>query len=213
MGCSFWNMTFVVSEEARVLSDWAVNYDYKFSVTSCSLSISRRGTWEEQSDLPSLPRSDDPGGFFLDLTQAPSCPGGTVCPAFQRRGFPSLPNEPSAQGTIDHCPRDSTGKPSSLWVCAPTEDKQDKGHVLQSPGVRRHMACSQNSKKTIVDQHWIGKWPPDFREVECCFCLHKIDCFKFINYIKNAEEVSYLPGQISFPGCRYSAYIIENLYI
>lgn len=150
MGCSFWNMTFVVSEEARVLSDWAVNYDYNFSVTSCSLSISRRGTWEEQSNLPSLPRSDDPGGFFLDLTQAPSCPGGTVRPAFQQGGFPSLPNEPSAQGTIDHCPRDSTGKPSSLWVCAPTEDKQDKGHVLQSPGVRRHMARSQNSKKQLL---------------------------------------------------------------
>lgn len=73
--------------------------------------------------------------------------------------------------------------------------------------------AARTQKKKIVDQHWIGKWSPDYREVECCFCLHKIDCFKFINYIKNAEEVSYLPGQISFPGCRYSAYIIENLYI
>lgn len=209
MECSFWNMTFVISEDARVLSDWAVNYDYNFSVTSCSLSISRRGNLRRTIEFA--------------IASAPWWPwrllsgsdAGTLLPRWHC--LPCIPTKRfllSARWAI--CTRHHLSLSSGLYretiqfvgLC-PMEDKQDKGHVLQSPGVWRHMACSQNSKK----QHWIGKWPSDYREVECCFCLHKIDCFKFINYIKNAEEVSYLPGQISFPGCLYSAYIIEKVYI
>lgn len=171
------------------------------------------GHWWEQLNSPFLQCSDDSVGFFPDWTEAPYCPGGIVCPAFQWRCPSFLPHEQSAGVTTHHCPRDSAGKLSSLRVCDPQKTSRTKAMILQSPGVFSTWH-EPELKFFPPGQHWIIKWPPDYREVECCFCLHKTDWFKFINYIKNPEKVNYLSGQNLFPRLSlFSLYNRKGLYL
>lgn len=213
MECSFWNMTFVINEEARFLSDWAVNYDYNFLVISCSLSISRRGNLIRtiEFDIVSmlwwpwrLLSGSDTGTLLPRWHCLPYIPMKRFllsAPMSHLHKAPSITVLRTLQG--NHLAYGSV----PLWKTSRTK-AMSYSHLVSED--TWHAAKSQ---KKIVDQHWIVKWPPNYREVECGFCLHETDCFKLTNNIKNAEEVSYLPGQISFPGLCYSAYIIEKVYI
>lgn len=204
----FWNMTFVINEDARFLSDWAVNYDCNFSVTSWSLSISRRGNLIRTFEFPIAPVLWTLEASFWIWCRHPLAQVALsalhsneevspLCPMSHLHKAPSITVLRTLQGNHLAC---GSVPP---WKTSRTK-AMSYSHLVSKD--TWHAARTQ---KKIVDQPWIVKWPPDYREVEGCFCIHKIDCFKFFNYIKNAEKVSYLPGQISFPGCRYSDYIIE----
>ena len=99
--------------------------------------------------------------FFLDLTEASPSPGSLFDSPLELRCPSSVLQEHSAQAAIHHCPQPT---PQKLSACTsvPTEDDQDKSHVLHSPGVLSTWLMA-SAKTMLTEQHWILKWQPEYR--------------------------------------------------
>lgn len=117
----------------------------------------------------------------------------------------SVFQEHSAQTSTHPCPQHSVWN-LSAHTSAPSEDGQDKDHVLHAPGVLSTWLVAR-AQKVFPEEHRISKRQTDYESV-CSLCLHKIHFTnaKFSNGIKDLqvkEKVSLLSL-----GVHYLAYVI-----